>query len=59
MESRCSKFGDSATSAGLSRIRLMFNFKNIDVAMSLGLRDDCLGAMISFIPRDYIHIPAS
>ena len=38
------------TYARLLGIKLMFSFKNIDVAMSLGLRDDRLGAMTSCIP---------
>ena len=41
---------DSATSVGLLRIKLMFSFKNIVATMSLGLKDDLLGAMTSFIP---------
>jgi hypothetical protein len=40
----------SATFAGLLRIRLMFNLKNIAIAMIPSLRDDRLGAMTSFIP---------
>ena len=42
--------GDSATSARLLGIRLVFSFKNIVDATSLGMRDDHLGAMTSFVP---------
>ena len=38
------------TSTGLLGIRLMFTFKNIAASTSMGLRDNCLGAMTSFIP---------
>ena len=38
------------TSTILLGIRLMFNFKNIVTATDLGLSDDGLGAMTSFIP---------
>ena len=44
---------DLAIFVGLLGIRLMFNFKNIVAATSLGSRDDCLGAMISFIPTRF------
>ena len=44
------QIGDSVTCVGLLRIRLMFNSKNIAASTSLGLRDDRLGAMTSFIP---------
>jgi hypothetical protein len=44
------QIGDLAIFVGLLGIRFMFNFKNIVDVMSLGLRDDCLGARTSFIP---------
>ena len=37
-------------SVRLLGIRLMFSFKNIVAATSLGFRDDRLGAMTSLIP---------
>ena len=43
-------FQIGVTSVGLLEIKLMFKFQNIVAATSLGLRDDCLGAMTSFIP---------
>jgi hypothetical protein len=42
--------GVSATYVGLLGIKLMFNFRNIVITTRMGLRDDCLGAMTSFIP---------
>ena len=42
------------TLVGLLEMKLMFNFKNIVASTSPGLRDDCLGAMTSFIPP-FIH----
>jgi hypothetical protein len=38
------------TYIGLLKIKPMFNFKNIIVSTSPGMRDDYFGAMTSFIP---------
>ena len=42
------QIGDFAISVEALKIMLMFNFKNIATSTTPGLRDDCLGAMISY-----------
>jgi hypothetical protein len=52
------QIGEYATSAGLLGIRLMFSFKNIVAPTTLGVRDDRLDAMTSFI-SPILHLDSS